>query len=195
MKKTILIIMAVMLSVCSMTSCNWNKEEQKAQPINASDNFNELVWKINEQVMANYPTFGFYEAYANLAEYDSTNYGAIDPATLQVVYGDTEGMRTVIACVDEDWNVCYDVVDEPWLEDQQTTPYVPMDLMLALELLQNEIDVVYEPGTFVVLRHQLYYREPEPRYFIGPLSALHTVNVYTGEIDAPLAKPTETVEE
>ena len=197
MKKSIFfsLIVTIMFGLCSLTSCKCDKAETpERQAINPTNSFDELVWKINEQVMADYPTVGFYEAFSYLAEYDSTNYGVIDPFKTMVVYGDTEGMRTVMASVDSNWMVQYEVVEEPWLEDMFTTPYVPMQLELALELIQKEVDVIYEPGTIVVLRHQLYYMEPEPRYFIGPIAFLHTVNVYTGEVDAQLAGVTDALD-
>lgn len=182
---TLAVIATMFLSACNL----FTKEETvEKESINSTDNFNELVWKINEKVMEDYPTVGFYEAFANLAEYDSTNYGVIDPFTMVVVYGDTELPRTVMATVDTNWIVQCEVIEDLWMEDQFTTPYVPMDLELALELIQNETGTVYGAGTIAVLRHQLYYKEPEPRYFIGSIQALHTANVYTGEVDAQLSE-------
>ena len=187
MKRILSFAIALMMCVFSFTSCDFGGEQtEQRQAINPTDNFTELVWKINEQVMADYPTVGFYEAFANLAEYDSANYGVIDPTTMVVVYGDTEYPRTVQVTVDTNWIVNYTVVDEPWMEDIYTTPYIPMQLEDALDLIENEIGIVYGAGSIVVLRHQLYYKEAEPRWFIGPLSALHTVNVYTGTVDAEL---------
>ena len=181
-------IFAAAVLAISFAACDGKKNNGTQVP--ETTDFNVLVIAINEHVAKDYPGYEFYEAYARLNNVDTlAAKGEIDPTTLTVAYGCTYKVGSLQVTVDSLFNNTYHVVDEPWLEDYFMTPFVPMDLKFACELLQNNIDIVFTPGMPVVLRHQLWYKEAEPRYFIGTIATCHTVNVYTGEIDQKLAQP------
>lgn len=187
--KKILTFIAAAITAISFTACDGNKKQAH---LPETTDFNALVIAINEHVAKDYPGYNFYEAYANLNSVDTlAAKGEIDPTTLTVAYGCTYKVGSLQVTVDRLFNITYHVVDEPWLEDYYMTPFVPMDLKFACGWLQNQVDVVFTPGMPVVLRHQLWYKEAEPRYFIGTIATCHTVNVYTGEIDQKLAQPTQ----
>jgi hypothetical protein len=180
-----------MVGFASCNSCGKTNETDKVE---ASTDFNVLVRGVNKFAMAKYPTFSFYEAYANLSKDDSlAKLGQIDPSTLTVVYGATsdEITGTVMVTLDSLFNVNMEYFDSPWCEDMFMTPFVPLDLTEALNMLSDSLGYKMRAGTPVVLRQQLFYKEPEPRYFIGSIIKCHTVNVYTGVIDQPLAQPTQ----
>ena len=184
MKKILLILVAaVVLASCSCSS-------KKNASIKSND-FNELVMFTDSNVMSDYRGFAFYEASANLSDIDSlAKKGIIDQSSFMAVYDDLYAARTLQVTFDSIGNIRYQVIDSPWLEDMIMTPYVPLYFDQAIELLaKNNIEV--SAGQPVVLRHQLWFNEPEPRYFIGNVSDCNTVNVYTNTINQPLAEPTK----
>jgi uncharacterized ParB-like nuclease family protein len=194
MRKITWWVIALMITMVGFASCNSCGKTDEPDKVEASTDFNVLVRGVNKFAMAKYPTFAFYEAYANLSKDDSlAQLGQIDPSTLTVVYGATsdEITGTVMVTLDSLFNVKMNYVDDPWCEDMFTTPFVPLDLTEALNMLSDSLGYKMRAGTPVVLRHQLFYKEPEPRYFIGSIVKCHTVNVYTGTIDQPLAQPTQ----
>jgi len=151
--------------------------------------FNEALLRINEAVLKKYSNAAFYEAQGFLVEVENENGktvdGTIDTAQFRVVYNLMEQNKTVIGSFNEVGKVKFEVINEPWLEDIVTTPYVPMTAEDAIDFLVKKYgDNVVGEGP-ITLRHQLYPGEAEPRYFIGTLADLHTVNVYTGKIDVP----------
>ena len=194
MKKILFI--ALSFGIVLFSACN-PKKGNADKFVEPTNEFTVLVHEVNAQVAKNYPSYEFYEASANLSDVDSlAQKGFISPETMKLAYGNVEGMSSLLVTVDSTFKLNFNEVAEPWLEDMFMTPYVPMTLDLAIELLQAEIDIAMQPGAPVVLRHQLWYCEPEPRFFIGSISSLNTVNVYTGEINQPLNHPTkEWVEE
>ena len=152
--------------------------------------FNEALLKINLAVLTEYPSAQFYEAQGYLIPTDNIGCkvdGTIDTAKFRVAYNylDTDRQKTIIGTFNEDGTVNVQVVDDIWCEDVITTPYVPRYCDQAIEYICAKLgnDAVTEGP--VTLRFQLYPGEAEPRYFFGSLNNLHTINVYTGKIDAP----------
>ena len=149
--------------------------------------FNEALLKLNVAVMKKYPEAAFYEAQGYLVPNDSIGCnvdGTIDPQRFKLAYRKPTN-QTVIATFDENEEPKLEVVKSPWLEDIVTTPYPPISIEQAIEVLVKKYgnDAVGEgPATY---RHQLFPGEAEPRYFIGNLGKLHTVNVYTLKVDVP----------
>ena len=180
----LILVSAVVLASCSCSS------KKSARNIKSND-FNELVMFADSNVMSDYRGFAFYEASASLSNIDSlAKKGVIDQSSFMAVYDDLYAVRTLQATFDSLGNISYQVIDSPWLEDMIMTPYVPLYLDQAIELLaKNNIEVY--AGQPVVLRHQLWFNEPEPRYFIGSVSDCNTVNVYTNTINQQLAEPTK----
>ena len=149
--------------------------------------FNEALLELNLAVMKEHPEAAFYEAQGYLVPNDSIGCnvdGTIDKTQFKAVYRKPVN-ETVVATYDENGDIKIQVIKSPWLEDIVTTPYVPLLAEQAIEILVDKYgaDAVTEGP--VTLRHQLFPGEAEPRYFIGTLADLHTVNVYTGKIDVP----------
>ena len=189
MKKILFI--ALSFGIVLFSACD-PKKGDAAKTVEPTNEFSTLVHEINAEVAKNYPSYAFYEASAKLSNVDSlAQKGFIEPETMMLAYGNVEGMSSLIVTVDSTFKLNFNEVAEPWLEDMFMTPYVPMTLDLAIQILQSEIDIAMQPGAPVVLRHQLWYCEPEPRFFIGSITSLNTVNVYTGEINQPLNHPTK----
>lgn len=150
--------------------------------------FNEALLKINRAVMKEYPDAAFYEAQGYLVPSDSIGCkvdGTIDKNKFKAVYSKYGENKTIIGSFNEDGSVKVELINDIWIEDIITTPYVSMSAEQAIEMLVKKYgnDAVSEGP--ITLRHQLYPGESEPRYFIGTIAALHTVNVYTGRIDVP----------
>lgn len=149
--------------------------------------FNEALLKLNVAVMKKHPEAAFYEAQGYLIPNDSIGCkvdGTIDKSKFRVVYRKPIN-ETVIATFTEDDKVNIEVVKEPWLEDVVMTPYVPLSVEQAIEILVKKYGVDGVGEGPVTLRHQLFPGEVEPRYFFGTLAALHTVNVYSLKVDVP----------
>jgi len=175
--------------VCAMfVACSSCKSNEKLTPVNKAVNFNEALLKVNLEVLKQYPSAQFYEAQGFLLakEGEPEVDGTIDATKFKVAYNfiDVDRQKTIIGSFDEKLMVKVDVVDDIWCEDIVTTPYVPMTAADAIEMLNAKLDEKIEAGP-ITLRHQLYPGESEPRYFIGTLANLHTINVYTGRIDLP----------
>ena len=177
-------LFVILIVVAVLIACHNNNGKENR----LSDDFNELVLYVHSNVVVDYPDFVFYEAFARLSDEDSLyETGCIDPSSLVVVYG-CEG-QTMQATIDS-CGVKYSLSDYKWTEDIVMTPHVPISLCGAISTLKsNGINV--EPGSPVVLRHQLWYNEAEPRYFIGGLGNRNTVNVYTGKVNVPLQQPND----
>jgi hypothetical protein len=148
--------------------------------------FNDALLKINLAVLTKYPSAQFYEAQGYLVPTDDeTVDGTIDTAQFKAVYNylDSERQKTIIGSFDDDLNVDIEVINDIWCEDVIMTPYVPMNADDAIRMIDAKIDEEIGEGP-ITLRHQLYPGEGEPRYFIGTLKKLHSIKVYTGEVDA-----------
>ena len=150
--------------------------------------FNEALLTINAAVMKKYPDAAFYEAQGYLVPNDSIGCnvdGTIDPKQFKAVYCKYGENKTIIGTFKDDGSINIDLINDVWLEDIITTPYISMTADEAIEFLVKKYgnDCVGEGP--ITLRHQLFPGESEPRYFIGTLAELHTVNVYTGKIDVP----------
>jgi len=151
--------------------------------------FNDALLKINEEVLKKYPTAAFYEAQGYLIPTNNVGCkvdGTVNEKTFKSVYtlrGDKP--LTIFGTLNEDGTVKIEEIYDIWMEDVIMTPYVPLSAEYAIELLCKKYgnDVVGEGP--IVLRHQLFYGEPEPRYFFGTFMDTHTVNVYTERIDVP----------
>lgn len=180
-----ILVAAVLLTSCS---CSSKKSVSKIQ----SSDFNELLMFADSNVVYDYPGFVFYEASAKLSKVDSlAKNGVIDQSTFMAVYECFYGdQKTLEVTFDSVGNINYQVIDDVWVEDMVMTPYVPMDLYQAINLLEKD-GIAVGAGQPVVLRHQLWFQEPEPRYFFGGVYDCNTVNVYTGIINQPLAEATE----
>jgi hypothetical protein len=155
--------------------------------------FNEALLELNLAVLKKYPEAQFFEAQGYLVPTDSTDSnvdGTIDKQHFKVVYRKPIN-ETIIATFGENDKANIQIIKEPWLEDIVTTPYVPLSIEQAIEILVEKYgkDAVSEGP--VTLRHQLFPGEAEPRYFIGTIRALHTVNVYTCKVDVPAGKTEE----
>ena len=191
MKKIIMFFAAaIMMAFLACSGCSEDKD--KPATVAETNDFDELYLSINKIIAEKYPAYALYEVEANFSDDDSlANQGVINPMSMKVVYGFTEGNKTLMATVDSAFNVNIEIINSPWLEDMYMTPYQPMTLKYAVEILQNELGVHIKAGLPVCFRHQLWFKEPEPRYFLGTAISCHTVNVYTAEVDQPLAEPTE----
>jgi len=149
--------------------------------------FNDALLTLNIAVMKKHPDAAFYEAQGYLVPNDSIGCkvdGTIDPQQFKAVYRKPVN-QTVVATFDEEGKPTIEVVKSPWLEDIVTTPFVSLTADQAIEILVDKYgnDAVGEGP--ITLRHQLFPGEAEPRYFIGTIAKLHTVNVYTRKIDVP----------
>lgn len=148
--------------------------------------FNEALLKINLEVLTEYPSAQFYEGQGQLVPTDNdTVDGTIDTAHFRAVYNynDEERQKTIIGSFNDDLTVKIEVIDDIWCEDVIMTPYVPMNADDAINMINAKLDEEIGVGP-ITLRHQLYPGEAEPRYFIGNLKKLHSIKVYTGEVDA-----------
>ena len=94
-------------------------------------------------------------------------------------------MHCAICTVDSGF-IKIEKYDEPWLGDAYLTPYVPMGLNQAIELIQEQVDCTFKPGEPFVLRQQWFAGEVEPRMFVGSPNNLHSVSIFSREIDKPL---------
>ena len=151
--------------------------------------FNEALLLLNVAVMKEYPDAAFYEAQGYLVPNDSIGVdvdGTIDKDNFKAVYCKYGEGSTIIAKFKKGSNeVEINLIHEPWLEDIVTTPFISLSAEQAIEMIAEKCgsDAIGEGP--ITLRHQLFPGEAEPRYFIGTLANLHTVNVYTGKIDVP----------
>lgn len=187
MKKLSYLMIAL---VCAMfVACSSCKSEKEVTPVNKAMSFNEALLMVNLDVLKQYPSAQFYEAQGFLVPADGVEAevdGTIDASQFRVAYNfmDTDRQKTIIGSFNEDMTVKVEVINDIWCEDIVTTPYVPMTAADAIEMINAQLDEQLEAGP-ITLRHQLYPGEAEPRYFIGSLDKLHTINVYTGKIDVP----------
>ena len=151
--------------------------------------FNDALLKINLAVLTEYPSAQFYEAQGFLVLADGEVDGTIDTAQFQVIYNyvDDERQKTIVGSFDDDLDVNIEVINDIWCEDVVMTPYVPMSAEDAINMINAELDEEIGVGP-ITLRHQLYPREVEPRYFIGSIRKLHSIKVYSGEVDANAGK-------
>ena len=149
--------------------------------------FNDALLKINLEVLTKYPSAQFYEAQGQLIETEDEEVdGTIDTDSFQVIYNYLDGdeQKTIVGSFTEEaTSVNIEIIDDIWCEDVIMTPYVPMLAEDAIEMLNEALEEEIKPGP-ITLRHQLYPGEVEPRYFIGTIRALHSIKVYSGEIDA-----------
>lgn len=151
--------------------------------------FNDALLKINLAVLTEYPSAQFYEAQGFLVPTNGEVDGTIDTAQFKAVYNyvDDERQKTIIGSFDDDLDVNIEVVNDIWCEDVIMTPYVPLNADDAIEMINAELDEEIGVGP-ITLRHQLYPGEVEPRYFIGTLKQLHSIKVYSAEVDAKAGK-------
>jgi hypothetical protein len=155
-------VFAVSFVACS--GCGGDEKEKDIVLPKTSD-FNELVLSIDKVVSEKYPTYKFYEAEARFNKVDSlANIGLVEPSSMKIAYDCVEKGSTVIATVDSAFVLKLEVVDEPWCEDLYMTPYIPMNLTDAVAILKSEKELHVKSDMPLCLRHQLYYKEPEPRY-------------------------------
>lgn len=147
--------------------------------------FNEALLKINLAVLKKYPSAQFYEAQGQLVPADGEVDGTIEPSTFKVIYNyiDTDRQKTIVGSLNGTLSTKVEVIDDIWCEDVVMTPYVPMSAEDAIEMIEDEIEEELTAGP-ITLRHQLYPGEVEPRYFIGTIHKLHSIKVYSGEVDA-----------
>ena len=179
MKKLILMCLALM-SIVLMTSCNSCKgQDEKTEDVTliTSNNFETNVLKIDSIMRHQYPDFVFFEAYGRFVDEE----GNVDPQKMGAAYGCVTGIGSIVASVQND-TLVLTKYNENWMEDIFMTPFCAMDAKFAVKLLKDNMDILVKDQP-VVLRHQLYPMEPEPRFFIGAKATCHTVNVYTGTID------------
>ena len=185
MKKLSYFMMA--LACAMLIGCSSCKDGEKPEPVNKAIDFNEALFKVNLKVLTDYPMAQFYEAQGYLVPTDSNSVdGTIDAEHFKVAYNfmDADHQKTIIGTFNDDMTVKVEVINDIWCEDFVTLPYVPMTAKDAIDILNSQLEEQIGAGP-ITLRHQLYPGEAEPRYFIGSLGALHTVNVYTGKIDVP----------
>ena len=187
MKKLTYLMFAL---VCAMfVACSSCKSNEDATPIGKEPKFNEALLKINLEVLKKYPSAQFYEAQGFLINKKGATEvdGTIDVEHFKVAYNfmDADHQKTIIGTFDENLKPKVEVVDDIWVEDFVTTPYIAMTAEEAIEILNSNLEEKVGTGP-ITLRHQLYPGEPEPRYFIGVLGRVHSVNVYTGKVDVPV---------
>ena len=149
--------------------------------------FNEALLKINLAVLKKYPSAQFYEAQGFLVPRNDESEvdGTIDTAQFRAIYNyiDEDRQKTIVGSFNGTLGVKVEVINDIWCEDVVMTPYVPMSVEDAIEMINEELDEELGAGP-ITLRHQLYPGEVEPRYFIGTIYNLHSIKVYSGEIDA-----------
>ena len=154
--------------------------------------FNDALFKINLAVLTEYPVAQFYEAQGQLVPTDEESKvdGTIDTAQFKAIYNypTEEGQKTIVGSFDDDLNVKIEVINDIWCEDVIMTPYVPMTADYAIDLINAKLDLVQIGPGPITLRHQLYPGENEPRYFIGTIKEIHSIKVYSAEIDADAGK-------
>lgn len=190
MKKILFLFAAIVTMM--FTACNGCKQEPvtPAQEddflVITTDDWEEIIQQVVPFINKNFSEYAFYEASGLVKQIDKgdVKYG-IDHNTFRCAFGHT----TKAACVvGEIVNDTFKVVkhDEPWLEDLFTTPYVGLDLNMAILEMQKKIDI--DPvGQPVVFRHELYWKNDyEPKYFIGTFNNCHTITAYSVQIDLPL---------
>lgn len=151
--------------------------------------FNKALLKINLAVLTDYPSAQFYEAQGFLIPTNGEVDGTIDTAHFKAVYNynDSDRQKTIVGSFNDDLSVNIEVVNDIWCEDVVMTPYVPMEADDAIEIINSQLDEEIGVGP-ITLRHQLYPGEVEPRYFIGTLTQLHSIKVYSAEVDADAGK-------
>ena len=186
MKKILFMFMAAFALL--LTACNGcgpkDEPEQKSDAVViTSDDWNDLIEKSVIAIQSAYPEYTFYEAAGDVKKIGEDKWG-VDHNTFQIVFGKINGNATVIGDVKNDTLVLTQI-DEPWLEDVHMTPFVPVDLDLAIKTLQKTIDIAPE-GQPAVLRFQLYPNEIEPRFFVGSVASCMTVNCYSMKVNDPL---------
>ena len=150
--------------------------------------FNEALLKVNLAVLTEHPSAQFYEAQGHLVPTNGLRSevdGTIDTAEFKAVYNyqDDDRQKTIIGSLNDDLSVKIEIINDIWCEDVIMTPYVPMSAEDAINMINAKLDEELEAGP-ITLRHQLYPVEAEPRYFIGSIKKLHSIKVYTAEIDA-----------
>ena len=183
--RKIAILFAAFLMTMGLFSCQKCSKEADTKDalVVTTDDFEEIIKSIIPYVNKNYPEFAFYEAYGIIKQ-DSAGDFSVDRNTFHAAFGCPTDIKSLFVTVEND-TAKFQVFNEPWLEDIYMTPFIPLSMNEAVKTIQKKIDIAPE-GLPIVLRHQLYPGEAEPRWFIGTISDCHTVNVYTMEIDAPL---------
>ena len=189
MKKILFIFMAaftMLFTACQSCGTQPEPEQKDDAVVIASDNWDDLIEKSLIAIHANYPEYEFYEASGNVKKIDKDGITwGVDRNTFQIVFGKINGNATVIGTVKNDTLNLFQV-DEPWLEDVHMTPYVPVDLNSAIEVIQKNAD--FEPeGCIMVLRYQLWPGEAEPRWFAGSAFDCLTVGANTMKFNEPLS--------
>ena len=189
MKKILFIFMsafAMLLTACQSCGTQPEPEQKDTAVVIASDDWNVLIEKSVIAIHAAYPEYEFYEASGNLKKInlENTTWG-VDRNTFQIVFGKVNDNATVIGTIKND-TLKLEQVDEPWLEDVHTTPFVALDLDYAIKKIQEAIDVEFEEGTVAVFRFQLFYSIFEPEYLIGNWETCHSIKAYSGKVDEPL---------
>ena len=189
MKKILFFFMtaiAMLFTACQSCGTQPAPEQKDTAVVIASDDWNVLIEKSVIAIQATYPEYTFYEASGNLKKINlqDVTWG-VDRNTFQIVFGKINGNATVIGTIKND-TLKLEQVDEPWLEDVHTTPFVALDLDYAIKKIQEAIDVEFEEGTPAVFRFQLFYSIYEPEYLIGDWRTCHSIKAYSGKVDEPL---------
>ena len=187
MKKILFIFVAaftMLFTACQSCGTQPEPEQKDDAVVIASDNWDDLIEKSVIAIQGAYPEYTFYEASGNLKKLEDGKWG-VDRNTFRIAFGKINGNATVIGTVKKD-TLRLIQVDEPWLEDVHTTPFVPYSLNDAIEAIQAKVDVEFTEGEPAVLRFQLFPGIYEPELLIGSWSACHSLKVYSGGVDIPL---------
>ena len=177
---------AMLFTACQSCGTQPEPEQKDTAVVIASDDWTDLVEKSAIAIHAAYPEYEFYEASGNLKKInlENTTWG-VDRNTFQIVFGKVNDNATVIGTIKND-TLKLEQVDEPWLEDVHTTPFVSLDLDYAIKKIQEAVDIEFKEGSPAVLRFQLYPNINEPEFLIGHISDCHSIKVFSGKVDEPL---------
>ena len=169
MKKLLFVFMAacaMMFTACQ--SCSEQPEKKDAVVI-ATDDWNEIIEKSVIAIQTAYPEYSFYEASGNLKMLADSTWG-IDRSTFQIAFGKINDNATVLGHIIND-TLNLEQIDEPWLEDVHTTPFIGMDLDYAVKAIEAKLGFKFREGTAAVFpqmqRSLLHRRQPAFQYSSG----------------------------
>ena len=194
MKKLFIFLALIVVAALSVSSCKEHNNAEQQHKTRKVDtifvNMNNTNWEVfigslMPSLRRALPNYEFYESSGKLTVNEDDTFG-VDPKTLKFVFQNPKTMHCAICFVTDSGYIKIEKYDEPWMEDVYMSPYVPMGLNQAIEIITHQVDCKFFPGESFVLRHQMYSGEVEPRMFVGDMNNLHSVSIFSREVDKPL---------